>query len=468
MLSFSEFVKDNILFEEKEAGGKGADLRGDTSEYAFYHAAQNYNAEKRKHLQDGKSDEEAHSAAVEHLRNPEHMAQLKKKVAKSSPKTSQHHESNKEDFHHTVEDGSHAAADYLHKMHREHGSIDSSRDHIITGPQGEKKTASEIGITNADMVTPITRKNGEKVYAKVNISNRNKSVGSSLKYATAKSKHIKVRTHGEAAFHDIVHQAAKKVLGKDHPDVKELNRLHGKKHQEKKKLAEGEWKNNPDLHSHLDSMKSLFQKHHDKKDLPGSFEGAKSHLRKIIRGGSRDVKDASKVTDSDKKKAREHLDALEKSEESYKKSRLDHVNHATKVLNKIYDEGGEGKKEANTQIHRMHRKLVGVFGRRTGTSDVEIEKGRKEKVPVIRTHLVSITRGKRGERPHTGIHSLTNRLEDMSRDSSKKYRASSTEGGTINFHHGDDHWASHSLDKGSGHMMKIAPKKTAVIKKPGK
>lgn len=460
MLSFLEYIKDNFIFEEKEAGGKGADLRGDTSEYSFYHAAQNYNAEKRKHIASGKSDDEAHNAAIEYLRSPEHMSKLKRQVAtKGSKKTSAHHESNKEDFHHTVEDGAHAAADYLHKIHREHGSIDSSRDHVITGPQGEKKTAAEIGITNADMVTPIIRKNGEKINAKINISNRNKSTGSSLKYATDKSKHIKVRTHGEAAFHDIVHQAAKKVLGEDHPLVKELNRLHGKKHQEKKKLAEGEWKNNPDLKSHLESMKHLFNKHHDKKDLPGSFEGAKSHLRKIIRGG-KDVKDASKLTDSDKKKAREHLDALEKAEEGYKKSRIDHIKHTTKVLNAIYERGGTGKKDVNREIHKMHRKLVGVFGRRAGTSDVELEKGKKEKVPVIRTHLVSITRRKRGEKPHTGIHSLTNRMEEMSRDSSKQYRASSTEGGTINLHHGDDNWATHSLDKGSGHMMKIAPKKT--------
>lgn len=492
MLSLFEFLIE-AASDKSDQAGKLMDSRGTLVEHGFWNTAQAYSKKKKEEFakakRSGMSDEEAHNAshkkALEYITSQDHFDNLKKEVFtnaddKTKAKFKQHKIISKEDFDHSVEDAARGAAHYLNHIHEKVGPIDVTETHHLTGPKGEEKTAREIGYTNADVITPVLRKDMgyKKDKVALNLTNRDKLQGSSLKYSTTKSSDIKARTHGGAGFHQTLlnhayaaYREAAMALGADHPKVQILEkRINGLSNARSKimkgreSVGAGKWKEHPSIKRNMKDLNRIFNSYHGK-DAPGAIEGSspesfgvKSGLRKIQRAyESKSKLNGKLVTEKDYNSAADYLGRIEGIQKGSVTGST-YNNSAAKVFNSIYSLHDEGVLGVTRVMHRLHRELTGVQTRRRKFVTLKgKDSGGRQVVPNIRTELVHIGRTTRGEKPKVGIHSLTNRMEEMTRNPDK-FRAEAAGTGTINFYQGNDHWGSSSQDR-DNIAFKLAPKR---------
>jgi hypothetical protein len=423
---------NEYLTEEKMEGGAGADARGNISENTFHIAAKEYIKKKKELLSKGKGDDDAHHGAITHLRSDKGMEKIKKSVDETNTK-----KIDKDDLNHTIEDCTHATADWLHHIHQHTGSIDTEQDVHLTGPIGEKNVADEVGgFTNADLIIGVKRrKTNKNALLSLNLrSNDGEQYGNSLKYATKPSNSVKIRTPGGHVFHRMIQNAASSIYSR----LKNISQTDPDHEKRKSAQTSYERLESPTGNAgasvrHDKSFKAMKEKRLDfnnnwRKGYSGKIEeidsllkGKKlsfldtiSTLRKIKRG---EVPGNSKM-------AEEHVDKLnEHRNNTFDKLSDEHSNNTTNLLNNLYDAAHSfNDSKIHSHINRLHRIMTGTFARRRKFVEM---KGRK--VPVIPTNLVVVQRTKRGERPNTKIYSPTNRLEELSR-SSEKWMARTSEG----------------------------------------
>lgn len=505
-------MSNEYLTEEKMAGGAGADKRGELSEVAMHHSIMNYLNKKAEimsantHMPEDERHEHAHNEAIEYLKSDEHHEALKIQVenhpsnkvlyngyhignlnleGKFEPKsdfsdnqkkkilavhghiTSKvFSEKNKKgkyslapnqkienilsqspaDADHTIRDSKHAAIAYINHLNRNFGHLVTKP--LLTGGAGEIKTARHIGATNADLVISV-RKRGTN-----EINNVIVPKGASLKYATKPSGDVKVRTPGEEPFHNnIVELMRRSGRDENHPDHIDLKNSYDRIKQAREGVGKLEDKE-------IEHIKGISGK------STSSLESAKSLMRQIMRGDHT----------GDKEKAEDMLNQLENKEKPLKDARIAYMQKAAKTLNSIYKEHasaeGNRKNQLSGAINSFHRDISGILHRRRRTAKIKDEEGRDATVPVVPTTLVKITRGKNktGEYtpPKVRIHSLSNRLEKISKGT--QWSASSTEGGGININadRGDGNGVlvfKGSLDSGSGKIVNMSLKKLKTLRK---
>lgn len=441
MLSFWEHIKENVILTEKAkgpklAGGKGADVRGRISEQTMFHSINNYMDRRRRG--------DTHEEALEHLRSPKHFKKVKGQVDES---LSFH---DPDDFHQTAEDSAHAAADYLDHIHKNIGEMDVEGQTHLTGPLGEKVTAREIGYTNADLIIPMKGKKDRIEFALSRPNHR----GNSLKYTTEKSNYAKVRQHGEQQFNGMIDKLANKAYstlakakGREHPDAQKLESTSGegglipnisklRRRIEKARgsLAGVGWESFFDDHK---EVRKLIEKHHPGATV-NTLDNVLSALRKIKRNDSSKMPgtDTSQVPrlKADELSADQNLASHYEKGLSQMKSSVvndvqhEHVSRTAELLNHVYD---ALHRETDPDIRSELQSHVNEFHRRLGDIQPRKRKFRKlpdgQIVPVVRTDLVVIHRNGKDQKPSTGIHSLTNRMEELSR-STGRWEANSSGG----------------------------------------
>lgn len=428
-------------------GGQASNLRGETSEVALHNSIKNYINHKNKLMGEGHSENKAHEAALEHLKSDSHYKTLVSQTKKYQSKKIQiHSNDHPDDFNHTVRDSAHAASDYISHIVKKHGHL-TGEDPTLTGPEGEVKTAKKVGITNADILIrargkkrvskKIQTKKGEaRIHVNIQVP---RFRGNSLKYEDGASSATKVRTSGEAMFHNAVHTLARSVFGPDHHHTKTLETLRSNQ-TNAAKGTKNIWQSHPDY-----EKVNAFTKQHGYSHTD-SLDKLQSNLRKISR----------KHQDSDPtiyNTALDHLATTKSVESGSKGTKAEYMNHVANVLNSAYQNHKDEK--TNRAINQFHRQISGVYHRKRKWSKIKAQGGEELKAKVIPTIMMKISRSKKEDGkfvpPKTKILSLRDRFERISKHPDK-FNATSTGGGGLTISKGDRGFLRISSDT-SGTMV---------------
>lgn len=440
-------IRESFLLEEKELkGGESANLRGETSEVALHNSIKNYISHKNDMMNQGHSENKAHNLALDYLKSDEHAKKLNNQTKKYESKKIQTHANNyADDFSHTVKDTAHAAAHYIDHIVRKHGHL-TDAEPMLTGPEGEIKTAQKVGITNADIL--IRAKGKKKVFKKIKTRQGENRIpvnilvprvkGNSLKYEDKKTATTKIRTPGDEAFHSAITKLSKSVFGDNHEHTNELDRLRNQQIESSKRSKQN-WTNHHQYGEINDFMKTHGYKESD------SISKVQSNLRKI----SRNNEDNKHIQD----KALEHLHTMKNVEQGSQNSRISYMNHVSKVLNSAYQSSDDNAKRA---VNQFHREISGVFHRKRKWSKLKTKSGEEIKAKVIPTVMMKISRSKRQNGtyvpPNTKILSLRDRFERVSKQPGN-FHAIPTEGGGLTIGKGNKGFLRMSLDSSGGKMI---------------